>query len=147
MIRLKRKPVPHLLPSISPQSWKTEGPGSTAIPRHNEHPETGFHQFPQSWRKPDGRGRSPGSRRTQFRSGIEWNGNRGGRLPRPFREMYRKYLAKTNPRTGRTYAEDIVENIINIAISGRPNSVRAAIAICETIDRQGFRIIYNQLNG
>jgi hypothetical protein len=178
MIRLKRRPVPQLLPSVSPQSWKTDGLGNNAgltrnaclpllVPtlankleppapaqnsseRHHisvaQQLQASSNQFPQSWKKTDARGKSSGSRRTQFKPGIEWNGNRGGRLRRPLTEACRKHLAKINPRTGRTNAEEIVRNMIDTATSGRPNSVRAAIAICETIDRQGFRRIYSQWN-
>jgi hypothetical protein len=85
-----------------------------------------YYSSPQSWKKPDGRGKSPGSRKTQFKRGIEWTGNRGGRLPRPFRDAVRKYVTEINPKTGRTHAEDIALNIINIACSAGSNCVRAA---------------------
>lgn len=133
MIRLRRKPVARPLPSISPQSWKTDGPASNLARTGNQQLETGFHHSLQNWKKVDGRGKSPGSRRTQFKPGIEWTGNRGGRLPRPFRDTYRKVLAEINPETGSTYLEDIVRNIINVACSGGPYSVRAAIEIHRTL--------------
>ena len=44
-------------------------------------------------------------------------------------EACREYLAEINPQTGRTNAEEVARNIIEIAIGGGPNSVRAAIEI------------------
>ena len=78
---------------------------------------------PQNW-KTDGRGKSLGSRRTQFKPGANWTGNKGGR-PRALTDAYRKWLAEEDEKTGRTNAEEIALNMIEIAKSDAPHSVSA----------------------
>jgi len=80
--------------------------------------------FPQNW-KADGRGRSSGSRRTQFKPGANWTGNKGGR-PRALTDAYRKWLAEKDEKTGLTGAEKIAKKMIEVAQSDSKNNVAAA---------------------
>ena len=80
--------------------------------------------FPQNW-KTDGRGKSLGFKRTQFRKGAEWKGNKGGR-PRALTDAYVKWLAEKDEKTGVTGAEKIAKKMIEVAQSDSKNNVAAA---------------------
>ena len=78
----------------------------------NNPPKIGFYPsqqftspFPENRKLSDGRGRSPGSRVTQFKKGQ--SGNPGGR-PRLLKFAYKEWLAKTD-KDGVTNAEKVAE--------------------------------------
>jgi hypothetical protein len=127
------KLLPSLPPSKSTPAYWAQNSTEQPLVSIANHLQAGSRKFPQNWKKTDGRGKSPGSRRTQFKSGAGWTGNRGGR-PRIVKEETAKWLEEGD-KSGKTNARKMVEAMGKIAIAGGRGSVAAFREIRQTVEQ------------
>jgi hypothetical protein len=61
---------------------------------------------------------------TQFKPGAEWRGNPGGRRKDSLTALLRGFLEAEDPKTKRSFGEQVVRALVMGAITGKPVATR-----------------------